>query len=101
MTTPKVFGWILKSPTLTSYPWLRVRPSEAQGAMSGFTSYIGDARVFKRLKTAQQWPDLEPVPVYFDPRKFGERATIKPLTCEDVSTIAMTCGNEKKFDKIV
>lgn len=73
LTTPvKPFGYVLRyhhmiqgRPSTT--PWLNARAQR-------FEQAIGDATVFKRRRTAEQWPDLEIVPIYSDPRKTGEGA---------------------------
>ncbi len=71
----KPWGYMLRLPAFMEmngkqYPrrevWLNARRSD-------FQQYIGNGTVFKRQSTTKQWPNLQTVPVYEDPRKYGER----------------------------
>lgn len=78
-TQPKPFGYVLryKGASAKHYPWCDPRRwSDAHGKCGNMRRHIGDAQVFKRLSSAQQYPELEIVPVYSDPRQTGERALI-------------------------
>jgi len=77
----KPWGWLIKSTWThtdangkvwkSPSPWLNTRRGE-------FMRYISDGTVFKRFKTTQQWPELEAVPIYGDPRKYGDKV-LDPL----------------------
>lgn len=71
----KPWGYMLRLPAFMEqngkkYPrrdvWLNARRSD-------FQQYIGNGTVFKRQSTTKQWPNLQAVPVYEDPRKYGDR----------------------------
>jgi hypothetical protein len=71
----KPWGYMVRLPAFMEmngkkYPrrdvWLNARRLD-------FQQYIGNGTVFKRQSTTKQWPDLQAVAVYEDPRKYGDR----------------------------
>lgn len=83
LLTP-VYGYVLRvpahSPANKTYPWLNRRWSNASSCCGNLRRYIGDATVYKRKP--QGYNDLEVVPVYGDPRRYGERALNPSLVVE-------------------
>lgn len=77
-------GYVLKSKVPNStFPWFHTRWSDTGNSCGNFRRYIGDAKVYKRLSTAQSYSTLEIVPVYSDPRRNGNGALdpyyVKPV----------------------
>lgn len=71
--TAKPFGYVLVSDSNPTVPYY-LTASGIRGGNNAWSRWPGDARVFKRIKTAQQWPHLRIVTVYSDPRKTGDGA---------------------------
>jgi hypothetical protein len=71
----EIFGYVLRSKVQTNFPWANPRRwSDAPDCCGHFRRNLGDAIVYKRRSTAEQYTNLEIVPVYSDPRKTGEKS---------------------------
>ncbi len=69
--TQKPFGYVLRSKL--EYGG-RTYYSYYTGRVDVTSPHVGNARVFKRRRTAEQWSSMEIVPVYLDPRRYGDYA---------------------------
>src|SRR5574337_258473 len=79
----KPWGYVLRSKSAhtdstgkvwpSPYPWFNTRWSNASECCGNFRRYIGYATVYKRLSAAKQYSSMEVVPIYGDPRKYGDK----------------------------
>ncbi len=70
----KIFGYVCKSRQQSSFPYLGKGHSDRHDACGSFRRNLGDAKVYKTLRGAHQFPNLDTVPVYSDPRQTGLHA---------------------------